>query len=363
MSISISTRTLGLSAPLAITSRKIRFAIVGCGRISKNHFSSISAHVDNVDLVGVCDTEARRLEETAASYGVPGYRTLTELLAESDADVVVLATPSGLHARQAIEAAEAGRHVMTEKPMATRWEDGRHMVDVFDRAGLRLFVIKQNRNNATLRLLKRAVEKRRFGRLYMASINVFWTRPQEYYDSEGWRGKWEFDGGALMNQASHYVDLLDWIVGPVESVQAYIGTLARNIEVEDTGVVGIKWRSGALGSLNVTMLTYPKNMEGSITILGERGTVRVGGVAANEIQHWEFDAPDPDDELTRESSYVSQSVYGYGHALYYENVIDVLRGRCEPDTDGREGLRSLELLTAMYISARDGRRVSLPLEH
>ena len=363
MSATLSTRTLGLTAPSAIIDRKIRLAVVGCGRISQSHFSSLDTHADCMELVGVCDADPKRLVAAASAYGVQGYRRLTELLSESSADVVVLATPSGLHARQAIEAAQAGCHVITEKPMATRWQDGRRMVDTFDQAGLRLFVVKQNRKNCTLQLLKRAVEKRRFGRIYMASVNVFWARPQEYYDSDGWRGKWEFDGGALMNQASHYVDLLDWIVGPVESVQAYIGTLARNIEVEDTGVVGIKWRSGALGSLNVTMLTYPKNMEGSITILGEKGTVRIGGVAVNEIQHWEFDSHDPDDDLARDSSYVTHSVYGYGHALYYENVIEVLRGRCEPDTDGREGLRSLELLTAMYISARDGRRVSLPLEH
>jgi len=363
VSVSLSTRTLGLTAPLAITGRKIRLAIVGCGRISKNHFGSISAHVHDLDLVGVCDTDPERLDTAVSRHGVPGYKTLTELLAESEPDVVVLSTPSGLHARQAIEAAKAGSHVITEKPMATRWKDGREMVDVFDRAGLRLFVVKQNRKNRTLQLLKRAAETRRFGRIYMVSVNVFWTRPQEYYDSEGWRGKWEFDGGALMNQASHYVDLLDWLVGPVESVQAYVATLARDIEVEDTGVVGIKWRSGALGSLNVTMLTYPKNLEGSITVLGERGTVRIGGIAVNEMQHWEFDSPDPDDDLARASSYASESVYGSGHVLYYENVIDVLRGRCEPDTDGREGLRSLELLSAMYISARDGCRVSLPLEH
>jgi len=363
MSVSLSTRTLGLTAPLAITGRKIRLALVGCGRISKNHFSSIGAHVHDLELAGVCDTDAERLEAAVSKYGVPGYKTVAELLAESESDVVVLSTPSGLHARQAIEAAQAGCHVITEKPMATRWKDGRDMVDVFDRAGLRLFVVKQNRKNRTLQLLKRAVEKRRFGRIYMVSVNVFWTRPQQYYDSDGWRGKWEFDGGALMNQASHYVDLLDWIVGPVESVQAYVATLARDIEVEDTGVVGIKWRSGALGSLNVTMLTYPKNLEGSITVLGERGTVRIGGVAVNEMQHWEFDSPDADDALVRESSYINESVYGSGHVLYYENVIDVLRGQCEPDTDGREGLRSLELLSAMYISARDGSRVSLPLEH
>ncbi len=363
MSTSISTQTLGLSTPFAIAGRRLRLAIVGCGRIAKNHFAAIKSHESNIELVAVCDTEAERLDASMAETGAAGYRSLTEMLAEARIDVVVLATPSGLHARQAIEAANAGCHVVTEKPMATRWEDGRRMVEVFDRAGLRLFVIKQNRKNPTLQLLKRAAEKRRFGRIYMVEVNVFWTRPQEYYDSERWRGKWEFDGGALMNQASHYVDLLDWIVGPVESVQAYLGTLARNIEVEDSGVVGIKWRSGALGSLNVTMLTYPKNMEGSITILGERGSVRVGGVAANEIQRWEFDHTDPDDELVSTASYMPQSVYGNGHALYYENVIEVLRGFCEPDTDGREGLRSLELLTAMYISARDGRRVSLPLEH
>jgi len=363
VAVSLSTRTLGLSAPNAIRGRKIRCAIIGCGRISKNHFLSLRAHEDEFELVGVCDTNPERLDTATAEHRVPGYGTLTELLAEASPDIVILGTPSGLHARQAIEAAQAGCNVVTEKPMATRWQDGRRMVEVFDRAGLRLFVIKQNRRNPTLQLLKRAVEKRRFGRIFLASVNVFWTRPQEYYDSEGWRGKWEFDGGALMNQASHYVDLLDWIIGPVESVQAYTSTLARAIEVEDTAVVGLRWRSGALGSLNVTMLTYPKNLEGSITILGERGTARIGGVAANEVLHWEFDSPDPDDEAARYCNYPALSVYGNGHIRYFENVIDVMRGNCEPDTDGREGLRSLELLTAMYLSARDGRRVCLPLEH
>ncbi len=363
MSVTFSTRNLGLTSPLTIIGRKIKMAIVGCGRISANHFSAVRTHSDKLDLVALCDADPFRMAEAASQHGVPGYTTVGELLTESDADVIVLATPSGLHARQAIEAAEAGRHVVTEKPMATRWGDGRRMVEAFDRAGRRLFVVKQNRTNSTLQMLKHAVEARRFGRIFMISVNVFWTRPQEYYDSEGWRGRWEFDGGALMNQASHYVDLLDWIGGPVESVQAYTGTLARNIEVEDTGVAGIKWRSGALGTLSVTMLTYPKNLEGSITVLGEKGTVRIGGIALNEILHWEFDSHDPSDDKARESSYLTNSVYGHGHCLYYENVIDVLRGRSEPDTDGREGLRSLELLTAMYISARDGRRMSLPLEH
>ncbi|MFZ1086555.1 MAG: Gfo/Idh/MocA family oxidoreductase [Terracidiphilus sp.] len=363
MSSTFSTQTLGLTSPKAINGRKISVAIVGCGRISKSHFSALDTHRENLELVGVCDVDPSRMEEAASQYGVRGYLSLEELLKECNADLIVLASPSGLHARQAIEAAIAGRHVVTEKPMATRWEDGKKMVEAFDRAGQRLFVVKQNRTNATLQMLKRAMVQKRFGRIFMITVNVFWTRPQQYYDNEGWRGRWEFDGGALMNQASHYVDLLDWIGGPVESVQAYTGTLARNIEVEDTGVAGIKWRSGALGTLSVTMLTYPKNLEGSITVLGEKGTVRIGGTAANEVQRWEFDSPDQDDEKARGSSYATKSVYGFGHSLYYDNVIEVLRGRCEPETDGREGLRSLELLTAMYISARDGRRVSLPLEH
>ena len=345
-----------------IVDRRIRIAVVGCGRISASHFNAITAHQDSLQLAAVCDTDAAVLSAAEKKYGVPGYRSLTEMLTSADFDVAALCTPSGLHPEQAIQVAQSGRHVMTEKPMATRWQDGLRMVRACDDAGVHLFVVKQNRRNATLQLLKRAVDKKRFGRIHMVTINVFWSRPQSYYDGAKWRGTWEFDGGALMNQASHYVDLVDWLVGPVESVQAYVATLARNIQVEDTATVGVRWRSGALGSINVTMLTYPKNLEGSITVIGERGTVRIGGVAVNEIQHWEFADQDPDDESVRSASYETTSVYGFGHPLYYDNVIKVLRGTAEPETDGREGLRSLEILIASYLSARDGRRVALPLE-
>jgi UDP-N-acetyl-2-amino-2-deoxyglucuronate dehydrogenase len=346
-----------------ITERKIRIAIAGCGRISKNHFASIEKHADGLELVAVCDSNLQILQEHRDRYNVSGYQRLEDLLKEEKIDLIVLCSPSGLHSNQAILAARYGVHVMTEKPMATRWHDGVNMVKACDEARVRLFVVKQNRRNSTLQLLKSAVEKKRFGRIYMVNINVFWTRPQDYYDSAKWRGTWEFDGGAFMNQASHYVDLVDWLIGPVESLQAYTGTLARNIEVEDTGVVSIKWRSGALGSMNVTMLTYPKNLEGSITIIGEKGTVRIGGLAVNEIQHWEFAESDVDDEKVKTASYETTSVYGFGHPLYYKNVLDVLRGEAEPETDGREGLRSLETLIATYISARDGKRVSLPLDY
>jgi UDP-N-acetyl-2-amino-2-deoxyglucuronate dehydrogenase len=347
----------------AIVDRKIRFAVVGCGRIAKNHFSALEQHADRAELAGICDVDPAALKRAADATGAQPYKNLRTLLETCPADVVVLTTPSGLHPEQAILAAEAGRHVMTEKPMATRWQDGKRMVAACDAAGVRLFVVKQNRSNATLQLLKRAVQAERFGRIYMVNINVFWTRPQEYYDSAAWRGTWEFDGGALMNQASHYVDLLDWLIGPIESLQAYTGTLARSIEVEDTGVISVRWRSGALGSMNVTMLTYPKNMEGSITIIGEKGTVRVGGMAVNEIQHWEFAEPHDDDRKVKSANYETTSVYGFGHPLYYDNVIKAMRGEAEPETDGREGLKSLEVLIAAYLSARDGRRIALPLDY
>lgn len=346
-----------------VSGRKIRFALAGCGRIAANHFGAMRQHQERCELVGICDIDPVALRQAAASTGAPAYASLTELLAGCEADAVVLATPSGLHAEQAVQIAAAGRHVITEKPMATRWKDGIRMVAACDCAGVRMFVVKQNRRNATLQLLKNAVQKKRFGRIYMVNLNVFWSRPQEYYNSARWRGTWEYDGGAFMNQASHYVDLIDWIVGPVESLQAYTATLARDIEVEDTGVISLRWRNGALGSMNVTMLSYPHNLEGSITILGERGTVRIGGVAVNQVQQWEFADTDPDDARVREASYQTTSVYGYGHPLYYDNVIQVLRGEAAPETDGREGLKSLEILIAAYISARDGKRVALPLEY
>lgn len=346
-----------------IKDRKIRMALVGCGRIAANHFGAMEQHAQDIEIVDVCDVDPTALEKAVARTGAKGHASLTQMLKSTTADMVVLTSPSGLHPEQAIEVALAGRHVITEKPMATRWHDGLRMVKACDDAGVRLLVVKQNRRNATLQLLKRAVEQKRFGRIYMVNINVFWTRPQDYYDSAKWRGTWEFDGGAFMNQASHYVDLLDWLIGPIESMQAYTATLARDIEVEDSGVLSIRWRSGALGSMNVTMLTYPRNFEGSITILGEKGTVRVGGVAVNEIQHWEFADKLPEDENIASASYQTTSVYGHGHPLYYENVVKVMRGQAEPETDGREGLKSLEVLVAAYLAARDGKRVALPLDY
>lgn len=346
---------------LPITDRPIRFALVGCGRISANHIEALRQHHERAQLVAVCDNRPAALEAAVAKTGAQGFASLDALLAGSDADIVTLATPSGLHPQHALRAAAAGRHVLSEKPMATKWDEGMAMVRGCRDAGVKLFVVKQNRLNPTMQLLKKAIDGGRFGRIFMVTVNVFWTRPQSYYDDAPWRGRWDLDGGAFLNQASHYVDMVDWLVGPVDNVHAYTATLARDIEAEDTGVMSLRLRKGGLASINVTMLTQGKNFEGSITILGERGTVRIGGVAVNQIQHWEFDETLPEDAGVKAANYGTASVYGPGHPLYYDNVIGTLRGEKHAEVDGYEGLRSLEVVLAAYRSARDGTRVGLPL--
>lgn len=360
--------------------RLIRIALVGCGRISRNHIKSIAFHHERAELVALCDTQQERLDnaqqfcaeaaqEHPAAAKAPeqfiGYDNLLKSVKSGaiDVDLVVLTTPSGLHPAQTIVAAEIGMHVCTEKPMATRWEDGVAMVKACEAAGVRLFVVKQNRFNSTLQLVKKQLQAGRFGQLAMVSVNVFWQRPQSYYDQDRWRGTRALDGGALMNQASHYIDLLHWLVGPVESLSASIATLGRNIEAEDTAALQLRWRNGALGTMAVTMLTYPKNLEGSITLLGETGTVKIGGPAVNQIEHWAFADERPEDAEVEQASYQTSSVYGFGHPPYYANMLDALQGKAEALCDGREGLSSLELLIGAYRSARDGRTVHLPLEY
>lgn len=345
----------------AFLNRKIRFGLVGCGRISRNHFLAMKSHEADCELIAICDVDQNARRHTAQELQAHEHADIESLLKDPRVDVVVLCTPSGLHAEQAIAALRAGKHVVSEKPMATKWEDGLRMVQVATEAKRSLFVVKQNRLNPTLQLLKQAIASDRFGSIYMVNSNVFWTRPQEYYSQAPWRGTWALDGGAFMNQASHYVDMLVWLFGPVVQVQALTGTLARKIEAEDTGVVNLKWKTGTLGSMNVTMLTYPKNLEGSLTVIGEKGSVRLGGVAVNEIQHWEFSEPHPMDEKVQAATYETTSVYGHGHPLYYANVIRALRSQDSAMTDGEEGLKSLELLTAIYQAARSEETVTLPL--
>ncbi len=344
---------------MAVT-RDFSIALVGCGRISRSHCEAL-ARVEGLRLAAVSDALEERASETGERYAVPWFRSYEDMLARTECDAVIIATPSGLHSAQGVLAARAGKHVICEKPMAITLSAADELVQACDATGVHLFVVKQNRLNPAIQLLRRAVDRERFGRIYMANCTVRWARPQEYYDQAPWRGTWEFDGGAFMNQASHYVDLIQWLVGPVESVMAKTATLARRIETEDSGIAILRFRSGALGAIEVTMLTYPRNLEGSITILGERGTVKIGGTAVNKVEHWTFADYDDDDKLIEAAATSPQSVYGFGHEAYYRNVLAVLRGEAKPDTDGRAGRKSLELILGIYESAKTGREVPIPL--
>jgi UDP-N-acetyl-2-amino-2-deoxyglucuronate dehydrogenase len=338
----------------------VRVALIGCGRIAKNHFDAI-ARVPGLDLSAVCDADAERARAAGEANGVPWFTDYARMLATASCDAVAICTPSGLHPEHGVLAARAGKHVISEKPMAISLTGADELLDACDKAHVHLFVVKQNRLNPAIQLLRRAVDKGRFGRVYLANATVRWSRPQEYYDSADWRGTWEFDGGAFMNQASHYVDLIQWLVGPVESVMAKTATLGRRIEVEDTGVAILRFRNGALGCIEVTMLTYPRNLEGSITILGEKGTVKIGGTAVNRVDAWQFADYDDDDKAIETATTNPPNVYGFGHEGYYRNVLAVIRGEARPDTDGRSGRKSLELILGIYESAKTGREVPLPL--
>lgn len=340
--------------------RAFRVALSGCGRISRNHIEAIADN-ESLELAAVCDVIPERAREVGEQNSVPWFVSYEQMLESVECDVVAIATPSGLHPEQGILAARTGRHVVVEKPMAITLRAADELLDECARAGVHLFVVKQNRLNDTIQLLRRAVDRGRFGRIFMVNCTVRWSRPQEYYDQAPWRGTWALDGGAIMNQASHYVDLMQWLLGPIDSVMAKTATLARNIEAEDTGAAVIRARSGALGVLEVTMLTYPRNLEGSVTVLGERGTVTIGGTAVNRVELWSFAEPDEDDALVEAVNTAPPNVYGFGHRGYYQNVVSVLRAEAPANTDGSEGRKSLELVLAMYESARTGREVRLPL--
>ncbi len=337
-----------------------KIALVGCGRISQNHFEAIE-QIKEFDLVGVCDTDKTRARKAGEDRNTPYFTDLNDMLKESKIDILSICTPSGLHANHGVLAAEKGVHVLTEKPMATRLADADELIKACDHNKVHLMVVKQNRLNTTMQLLKKAIDGGRFGKIYQASVNVFWQRPQEYYSMAKWRGTWEFDGGAFMNQASHYIDALEWLIGEPESVMGMTATMARKIESEDMGAAIVRFRNGVIATINVSMLTYPKNFEGSITILGEKGTVKIGGIAVNKIEKWDFEDYDDDDKVIVQSNYNPPNIYGFGHLAYYNNVMNVLKGKQEPDTDGRAGRKSLELILAIYKSSQTGKKIALPL--
>jgi UDP-N-acetyl-2-amino-2-deoxyglucuronate dehydrogenase len=339
--------------------QRLRVALVGCGRISARHVQVIRA-IEELELVGVCDlVEERARAASSAGGGVPAYTSVDELLAAQRPDVVSVLTESGSHARVAAAIAPHVKALVIEKPMALTLDDADRLIEACDAHHTRLFVVKQNRFNKPVVRLRKALEAGRFGKLVMGTVRVRWCRTQEYYDQAAWRGTWKDDGGVLTNQASHHVDLLQWMMGPVESVKAYTATRLARVETEDTGVVILRFASGALGVIEATTATRPKDLEGSLSILGEKGSVVIGGFAVNRLDTWAFSEPLPEDARAQEDSVAPPNVYGFGHYEFYRDMIECLRTGRRAMLDGLEGRKSLELINAIYESASTGAEVRL----
>jgi len=341
--------------------RTLKFALVGCGRISKKHAELLGkGQIPNAKLVAVCDIVEEKAKKCADTYGVNYYTDMDEMMEKEDIDVVSILTESGNHAKHTIHLAQYGKHIVVEKPMALTLDDADHMIEACDRNNCKLFVVKQNRFNLPVQKLREALDRGRFGKLVLGTVRVRWKRDQSYYDQAPWRGTWAMDGGVLANQASHHIDLLQWMMGPVVSVFAHGITALVDIEAEDTATAVLKFKNGALGIVEATTAARPKDMEGSISILGEKGSVVIGGFAVNKIEHWEFDPPLPEDEIIRrEYNENPPNVYGFGHKRYYEDVVHAILNNTRSLVDGLEGRKSLELITAMYESMETGKEVFL----
>lgn len=333
--------------------KDLRFAIVGCGRIAERHAEHI---VKDATLAAVCDTDKARRDLFSQKYGCPAYATIEELLSsEKQIDLVAICSPNGLHAQQSIQALQAGFNVLCEKPMAISTDDCRRMISEADKAGRELFIVKQNRFNPPIAELKKIIDEGRLGKILDVQLNCFWNRNDQYYNSSAWKGKKLLDGGTLFTQFSHFIDLLYWMVGDVKQVKAITRNYMHqhNVEFDDSGVIMLEFENGAIGTVNYTVNSFEKNMEGSITVFGEKGTVKVGGQYLNALEHQRID------------NYEMQTVfearpandYGYyqgsmsNHDKVYENVIEVLTNNGHIATNGFEGLKTVEIIEKIYASA------------
>lgn len=339
----------------------LKFALLGCGRIAKRHSELLGNNqIDNAQLVAVCDIVEEKAKKIGEQFGVPYFTDMNEMLEKIDMDVVTVLTESGYHAAHVIEVAKYKKHIVVEKPMALTLDDADAMIKACDEAGVKLFVVKQNRFNVPVVKTREALEAGRFGKLVLGTVRVRWCRPQAYYDQDSWRGTWALDGGVLTNQASHHVDLLEWMMGEVESVQAMSTTALANIEAEDTAIVNLRFKNGALGIIEATTAVRPKDLEGSLSVLGESGTVEIGGFAVNQMKVWNFaEGQEGDADVMEKYSVNPPNVYGFGHQAYYDHVVDSILNNTKHLVDGLQGRKSLELINAIYESIETKKEVFL----
>jgi UDP-N-acetyl-2-amino-2-deoxyglucuronate dehydrogenase len=333
--------------------KKLNIAVVGVGHIGSQH-AKHAASLGN--LVAVCDIKPDRAQSIAAQYQCTAYFSLDELLtAEKSLDLVAICTPNGLHAEHSIKALKAGCNVLCEKPMATSVRECERMIHAAEETNRRLFIVKQNRFNPPVKALKKVIGEGKLGKILDVQVNCFWNRNREYYESSDWRGKLKMDGGTLFTQYSHFIDLMYWLVGDVEEVQVYTDNFLHKgvVEFEDTGVVVLRFCSGAVGTINFTINSYGKNMEGSLTVFGEKGTVKVGGQYLNVLEYQSIEGY----EITGLAQGNPPNVYGMykgsmsNHDKVYENVIDVLVNQGSIATDLLDGLKTVQIIEMIYRAA------------
>jgi len=332
--------------------KTLNFALIGCGNIARKHAHVLHQRLEGASIGAFVDVDPARADTFSHDYGAPGFTSVGALMQEMGdrIDVFSVLTPSGMHCANVLELASYGRPIVVEKPLALRLDDADRMIEACDNHGVRMFVVHQNRYNLPIVKAREALQQGRFGRLVLGTIRLRWTRDQAYYDSASWRGTWAHDGGVFMNQGVHHVDMLSWFMGGVDSVRSLAATRLVKIECEDTGVAVMRFNSGALGVLEATTATRPRDLEGSISILGEKGTVVIGGFFMNELVTWNFDDQRPIDERIFAEYGTNPPGLGYNLGEYLRDVLAAIRGEKAPVVDGLEGRKSLELITALYES-------------
>ncbi len=345
----------------------MRYALIGCGRISRNHIAA--AESNHLEFAALCDTNEEKMKEKAREFhfrGVPQYTDYHEMLEKEKPELVAVATESGKHAAIAMDCIAAGCSLIIEKPVALSLADADAVIQAAGEKGVKVCVSHQNRFNKSIQKIREALEKNRFGKMFYGTAHVRWCRNQEYYSGARWRGTWEQDGGALMNQCIHNIDLLRWMMG--DEVEEVLGMTDRlnhpYIEAEDLGIALVRFKNGAYGVIEGTTDLYPENLEETLCLFGEKGTVKAGGQSVNRIEEWRFaDNSENPAGVIKEFAENPPDVYGFGHAPLYADMIDAVKNGREPYVDGRAGKRALELVLAVYKSAAEGRPVKLPLKN
>lgn len=341
--------------------KNLKIALLGCGRIAKRHADLLSSkQIKGAELVAVCDIQHERSRKFGLKYNIPHFFSLENMLQKTDIDVVSILTESGHHAEHCLRVAKFGKHIIVEKPMALRLEDADLMIKSCRENKVKLFIVKQNRFNLPVLALREALDANRFGKLILGTVRVRWSRDQNYYGQDAWRGTWALDGGVLANQASHHVDLLEWMMGPASRVFAFSKNMLAKIEAEDTTVAIIEFENGARGVIEATTATRPTDLEGSLSILGSGGSVEISGFAVNQMRTWNFvDKLESDELILRDKSENPPNVYGFGHKAYYDHVVNCISNKKLYAINGEVGRQSLELIDAIHHSAETGRVVDV----